>query len=249
MPLFSKDSLDTLRQRIDLVEVLSSHIELKRSGASYKGLCPFHDEKTPSFMIQKGDTHYHCFGCGAHGDAIEFLMTYVRMNFTDAVQSLADRFHVNLETIDNSSEPKGPNKSLLKQALDAACRFYHFYLLHTSEGHEALSYLHNRGINLNFIRRFHLGLAPKSPGIFRKMMEEYALSDQTLLAAGLLTQANGGYREFFHDRITFPVHEASGAVIGFSARKYKEETFGGKYVNTPETPLFKKSRVLFGLKP
>src|SRR5262245_32676952 len=109
MPIFSKESLETLRRRIDLVEVLSSHVELKRSGSSYKGLCPFHDEKTPSFMIQKGDTHYHCFGCGAHGDAIQFLMTHLKMSFMEAVQNLADKFHVHLEAVENT-EQKGPSK-------------------------------------------------------------------------------------------------------------------------------------------
>ena len=247
MPLFTKESLETLRQRIDLVEVLSPHIDLKRSGSSYKGLCPFHDEKTPSFMIQKGDAHYHCFGCGAHGDAIQFLMTHLRMGFSEAVESLAAKFHVHLDLLEKREEPKGPNKTRLKEALDAACRFYHFYLLHTPEGHEAFAYLSRRGIGLNFIRHFHIGLAPKTPGIFRKMMHTQFFEDETLLSAGLISRLNSGYREFFTDRITFPIHHASGAVIGFSARKYKEETFGGKYINTPETPLFKKSRVVFGI--
>lgn len=245
--MFSKESLENLRRKIDLVEVLSPHVELKRSGTSYKGLCPFHDEKTPSFMIQKGDTHYHCFGCGAHGDAIQFLMSHMRMTFNDAVGHLAEKFHIHLDRID-SGEPKGPSKTLMKQALDAACRFYHFYLLHTPEGHEAIEYLYQRHIDPDFIRHFHIGLAPKSPGVFRKIMEEHSFSEEILSAAGLLAFSNsGGYREFFNDRITFPIHHASGSVIGFSARKYKEETFGGKYINTSETPLFKKSRVLFGI--
>ena len=103
MAIFNKESLETLRQRVDLVEVLSSYVELKRSGASYKGLCPFHDEKTPSLIVQKGDSHYHCFGCGAHGDAIQFLMMHQKMSFSDAVENLAQRFHVHLEKVD---EPK-----------------------------------------------------------------------------------------------------------------------------------------------
>src|ERR1700719_3051475 len=134
MPLFSKDSLATLRQRIDLVEVISSHVELKRSGASYKGLCPFHDEKTPSFTIQKGDSHYHCFGCGVHGDAIQFLMTHLKLTFSDAVESLAQRFHVHLEKTEEINAYKGPSKALLKDALEQARRFFHFTLLHTPEG-------------------------------------------------------------------------------------------------------------------
>lgn len=248
MAIFSKDSLETLRQRIDLVDVLSAHLDLKKSGASYKALCPFHDEKSPSFMVQKGDHHYHCFGCGAHGDAIGFLMTHLKMGFMEAVENLAQRYNVHLEQVEGENEIKGPNKSLLKEALDHACRFFHFALLHTEEGHEALQYLFGRGIDLTFIRHFHIGLAPKASGMLRKVLHGKFIKDEVMEEAGLIAPGKtGGWREFFSDRITFPIRDSAGAVIGFSARKYKEETFGGKYVNTPETPLFKKSRVLFGL--
>lgn len=247
MPIFNKESLETLKQRVDLVEVLSSHMELKRTGASYKGLCPFHDEKSPSFVVQKGDSHYHCFGCGAHGDAIQFLMTHQKMSFSEAVESLAQRFHVHLE-VEDREEKRGLNKGLIKSALETACQFYHYCLLHTAEGHEALAYLYSRGIDLNFIRYFQLGLAPKISGPFRAVMQAKGIKDEALLEAGLLaSNKEGQMREFFNDRILFPIHHHSGGVIGFSGRKYKEETFGGKYVNTPETTLFKKSRVLFGL--
>jgi DNA primase len=248
MPIFSKESLETLRQRVDLVDVLSAHMDLKRSGASYKGLCPFHDEKTPSFTIQKGDTHYHCFGCGAHGDSIHFLMTHLKMSFLDAVESLAQRFNVPLQQVESSAENKGPNKGALKEALDLACNFYQLMLLHTQEGHDALRYLYKRGIDIDFIRRFRIGLAPRETGMLRKIMHAKFIKDEVLADAGLISPGReSGWRDFFQDRITFPICDATGAVIGFSARKYKEETFGGKYINTSETPLFKKSRVLFGL--
>lgn len=244
--MFSKESLENLRQRIDLVDVLSAHIDLKRAGASYKAPCPFHDEKTPSFMVQKGDKHYHCFGCGAHGDAITFLMTHLKLSFNQAVESLAQQFHVHLDVVEG--EAKGPNKGVLKEALDQAARFFHFYLLHTEEGHEALQYLRGRGIDEEFIRHFQIGLAPKTSGLLRKVLHQKFIKDETMAEAGLIAAGKeGGWRDFFYDRITFPICDASGAVIGFSARKYREKTFGGKYVNTPETPLFKKSRVLFGL--
>lgn len=248
MPIFSKESLETLRQRIDLVDVLSAHLELKKAGAAYKGICPFHDEKTPSFMVQKGDSHYHCYGCGAHGDAIHFLMAHQKLNFLEAVESLAQRFHVHLEVVESSDEKKGVNTSSLKEALEHACGFFHFMLLHTPEGQSALRYLYQRQIDPDFIKQFQIGYAPAVSGMTRKFLHAKFVKDATLLEAGLLSEKEGGgYRDFFLDRITFPIRNASGSVIGFSARKYKEETFGGKYVNTPETPLFKKSRVLFGL--
>lgn len=246
MVIFNKESLENLKRRVDLVEVISGYVELKRSGSSYKGLCPFHDEKTPSFIIQKGDNCYHCFGCGAHGDAIQFLMSHQKMSFPDAIENLAQRFHVHLEKIEDKVE-KGPDKSLLKAALETACHFFHFYLLHTTEGHAALKYLYSRGIDLEFIHYFKIGLSPKSPGIFRKALHAKGIKDQTMLDSGLLSLTKDGYsREFFNDRIMFPIHHSSGGIIGFSGRKFKEDTYGAKYINTPETTLFKKSRVLFG---
>lgn len=243
MPLYTKDSLERVRQRIDLVEVLSSHMDLKKAGASYKGLCPFHDEKTPSFVVQKGDTHYHCFGCGAHGDAISFLMTYLKLSFSEALETLAERFHVTLEIAD-APEEKGPNKTLLKEVLEIASQFYHYYLLYTEEGREALYYLLKRGLKMDFIRRFEIGLAPKIKGLLRSALQAKRMASSLLHEAGLLSDKQ---QEFFRDRITFPIRNSAGSIIGFSARKYHEETTGGKYINSPETVLFKKSRVLFGL--
>ncbi len=245
MGTFTRESLEALRSRIDLVEVLNPHVKLQKAGAAYKALCPFHDEKSPSFVIQRGDSHYHCFGCGAHGDAIAFLMTYLKMSFVEAVESLGQRFGVQLEESDRfSSEPKGPSKALLKDALDKAARFYHFCLLHTQEGHSALTYLYARGIDLGFIRQFQIGYAPRIPGLFLSAMREQKVLEPLLKEAGLF---NAKGREFFFDRITIPILDPMGSVIGFSARSYKPDTFGPKYVNTPETLLFKKSKVLFGL--
>jgi len=243
MGTFSRESLELLKSRIDLIEVLSPYLKLQRAGAAHKGLCPFHEEKTPSFVVQRGDSHYHCFGCGAHGDAIQFLMTHLRMSFIEAVETLADKFHVQLEETQDDNRPKGPPKAALKDVLERACLFYQFILLHTLEGHAALDYLYSRGIDLNFIQTFQIGLAPKTPQLFLKTMWEQKISNALLEETGLLSKG----REFFSDRITIPIRDAGGAVIGFSARKFKTDTFGGKYINTPETPLFKKSKVLFGL--
>jgi DNA primase len=245
MALFTQESLTNLRQRIDLVEVIEPHVDLKRAGAVFKGLCPFHDEKTSSFTVSKGDNHYHCFGCGAHGDAIEFLMEFLKLGFYEAVEQLAQRFGVHLDRIETGA-PKGPPKSQLKEALALAGDFFHLNLLHTSEGHQALKYMYGRGLTLEFIRHFEIGLAPKREALFLKYMEEKGIKTFILKESGLAVERRG-LRSFFSDRITFPIRDAMGAIIGFSGRKYNEDTFGGKYVNTPETPLFKKSRVLYGL--
>lgn len=245
--MFTQDSLDRLRQSVDLADLISSFSPLKRSGSAYKGLCPFHDEKTPSFMVQKGDTHYHCFGCGAHGDAVQFLLDYAKMNFNDAIQHLSQRYHVPLERAEPKAQEADFNKKLLKEACDYAAKLFHFFLLHTDEGHEALNYLYSRGISLEFIRLFKIGYAPKNDQWFIKLMRAQKFSDESMLKAALLRESQGGVRAFFSERITIPIQDSMGAVIGFSARKYREETFGGKYINTAETPIFKKSRTLFGL--
>jgi len=246
MSSFTKESLEKLRQRIDLVEVLEPYVELKKAGASYKALCPFHDEKSPSFVVKRGDTHYHCFGCGAHGDAIQFLIERERMSFAEAVEMLANTFQVPLEKADH--EEKGPSKKKIYEALSEAMLFYHCLLLHTEEGHDALNYLYRRGISLQFLRDFSIGLAPKSGRMFQAYMQKQGVEKEYLLSAGLVKKSpRGDFRDFFYDRILFPIFNPQGRVIGFSGRKYREETFGGKYVNTSETPVFKKSRVLYGM--
>ena len=243
MKTFSKESLELLRARANLVEVLSPHLQLKRAGAVYKALCPFHEEKSPSFIVKTGDTHYHCFGCGAHGDAIQFLMAHLRLDFRDAVESLAERFGVQLEQ--DEGEVRGPSKAALKEVLTQISAFFHFFLLHTEEGHSALDYLYGRGLDLNFIRTFQLGLAPRDSSLFLNVMKEQGVTEELLRDAGLFAQSG---RVLFYDRITLPIRDSLGSVIGFSARKFRPEaTTGPKYVNTPETVLFKKSRVLFGL--
>lgn len=247
MSRYTKESLETLKSRIDLAEVLSQHIDLKRQGASLKALCPFHEERSPSFVVNRGDSHYHCFGCGAHGDAIQFLMQHVRLSFSDAVEQLAERFQVTLDKIEGPASDKKTSKTRLKEAIEAAVTFYQTYLLHTQEGREALDYLQRRNISLDFIHTFRIGLAPKQEGLFRKFMNSAFYSDLELEEAGLLVDRGGKWRDFFQERLMFPILDAQGQCIGFSARKYRESTFGGKYINTSETPLFKKSRSLFGL--
>ena len=244
MRFYTKESLETLRDRVDLVEVIGSHVDLKRSGASFKGLCPFHDEKSPSFTLQRGDRHFHCFGCGAHGDAIQFLTQHVRLSFSDAVENLAARFHVKLEKVDGVEGEEGPPKQELKRALELATEFFQFHLLHSAEGKRAREYLQGRGIDETFIEAFDIGWAPERGGMLRSWLGHKKVSGEVMQAAGLV---NRGNRDFFSGRIQFPIKDVAGAVIGFSGRKIREETFGGKYINTPETPLFKKSKVLFGL--
>ncbi|MCI0382829.1 MAG: DNA primase [Chlamydiae bacterium] len=245
MPLYTKESLDHLRQKVDLLELLSSHLQLKRYGGVYKTLCPFHEEKTPSFIIKPGDHHYHCFGCGAHGDAIAFLMIYLKMGFIDAVEYLAERFQIILEKEKEDKKQQKVQKTVLKEAVEKACQIYQYALLHTEEGHRALTYLYQRGIDIEFIKKFRIGYAPFEGTIITKTLQELGHDLADLYLAGLTHEGRG--KDFFEGRITFPISDPFGSVIGFSARKIDENTFGGKYINSPETPLFRKSYTLFGL--
>lgn len=249
MPRYTKESLERLKSKIDLLEVLSRHVEMKRMGAVYKGLCPFHEERSPSFMVRERDAHYHCFGCGAHGDAITFLMEHLKLTFSQSIERLAEQFQVSLDVETQESLPKGDEtaKNRLKQLLAKAALFYHSYLIQSQEGEEPLRYLLNRGIGIDFIRAFWIGVAPQHD-ILSSYLRKNGFKEDEIEKAGLLVVKEGGKkRPFFSERITFPILDAFGNVIGFSARKWREEVFGGKYINSPETALFKKSRILFGL--
>lgn len=248
MPRYTIDSLEELKSKVDLVDVISRHITLKRSGAAYKGCCPFHDERSPSFMVRVGDKHYHCFGCGAHGDAIAFLMEYSKLTFQGAIEHLAERYNVILKT----EEDKGTGfdsgaRNRQKEILEKACQFFHAYFLQAEEACEPLDYLLARGFDLSFIAKFRIGYSPRLE-LMRPWLKKQGYTDEEMLAVGILSKTQSGIlREFFSERITFPILDPTGSVIGFSARKWKESTFGGKYINTPETSLFKKSKILFGL--
>lgn len=246
MPTIAKESLENLRHKVDLIDLLSSHLDLKRSGGYYKALCPFHDEKTPSFSLQRGSRNFHCFGCGAHGDAIEFVMRYLGYSFSDAVEYLAERYQVPLIYAKDNQE--GLKKGRFYEMYNYATRLFHYFLIKSEASRDALSYLKQRGIDETFIKNFQIGFALKEQGSFTQALLSKGFTKEELLEAGLLTKTSRGFdREFFLDRIVFPIRDYRGQVIGFSARKYHESTFGGKYINSPEHFLFKKSKILYGL--
>ncbi len=245
MKLYTNESLEILRNKVNLFEVLSSFVPFKSNGAFYKALCPFHSEKTPSFMLKRSDVHYHCYGCGAHGDAFKFLMVHQGMTFPQTIEYLADKFSVEMELEENKSINKS-NKPILKQILYESLCFFHFFLIKTKEGEQAIKYLYNRGIYKDFILNFKLGLAPKNSCYLQKMLNSKKFLKKDLIDAGILSKNSGSI--FFTDRIIIPIYDIFNNVVGFTARKYKDtSTFGPKYINSPETLLFKKSKILFGL--
>ena len=244
MTLISKHSLELLKEKVDLVEVVTSFIKLNKAGSHYKGLCPFHSEKSPSFSLSPGDKYYHCFGCGAHGDAISFLMEYSKYSFKEALGYLSEKYQVALEG-ETEEEGSRTHKKQLKNILNAAYEFYHFCLLHTYEGDKALTYAASRKMDRAFQEKFFLGYSPKNNALSRYLKSQ-GYDFDVMAEAGLYHKDKK--QDFFFDRFMIPIFDAMGECLGFSARKLDEEAFGGKYINTPETLVFKKSHVLFGLK-
>ena len=229
----------------DMVELVSGRTTLRKSGARYSGRCPFHEERTPSFSVNAADKLYHCFGCGKGGDVISFVRETENLDFVEAVEWLAERFRVQLEYEELSPhvEEGRRRRDRLHALLDQAAAFYERRLWDAAAGQSAREYLASRGLGEEVCREFRLGLAPGN-GLAAKAKEK-GFTAEELRAAGL-TNARGN--DYFPPRLMFPLADARGRVVGFQARKlHDDDPLRGKYVNTPETELFHKSAILYGL--
>ena len=230
--------INGLLARVDIVEVVGTRVQLRRAGANHMGLCPFHEEKTPSFHVY-ADGHYHCYGCGAHGTPIGFLMDADGLEFPEAVEALAAQ--VGLEVPRERTAGKPPDKSLDK-VLAAANERFQAWL---TDDPGAQAYLTKRGVGEATAQTFGIGLAPT--GWERLKTALHGLGEDKLLAAGLLVARDGRTYDRFRDRIVFPIRNTKGGVIGFGGRIYKAADEQPKYLNSPETEKFKKGRELYGL--
>jgi len=229
----------------DMIEIVSGRTTLRKSGARYSGRCPFHDERTPSFSVNAVEKLYHCFGCGKGGDVISFVRETENLDFVEAVEWLAERFRVQLEYEETSPQLEAGRKrrERLHALLDQAASFYERHLWESPVGEPVRAYLASRGLRAEVCREFRLGLAP-GEGLARKAQEK-GFTAEELRAAGL-TNARGN--DYFPPRLMFPLADARGRVVGFQARKlHDDDPLRGKYVNTPETELFHKSAILYGL--
>ena len=229
----------------DMVEVVSGRTPLRKAGARYSGRCPFHEERTPSFSVNPVEKLYHCFGCGTGGDVISFVRETESVDFVGAVEWLAQRFRVTLEYEETSPlvEAARQRRDRLHALLEQATAFYERHLWESAAGEPVRGYLTTRGLGEEVCHEFKLGLSP-GDGLARKAQEKGFTPDE-LRAAGL-TNARGN--DYFPPRLMFPLADARGRVIGFQARKlHEDDPLRGKYVNTPETELFHKSAVLYGL--
>jgi DNA primase len=238
-------SVEAVKGAANIVDLVEARTRLRKVGARYTGLCPFHQEKTPSFSVSPDRGTYYCFGCHAGGDSISFVRETESLDFVGAIEWLADRFHVPLEYEESSPEADAQRRrrERLYALLDQAASFYE-RVLWTDSGQAVQDYLASRGLSEEVCREFRLGLSPLGATLGNKAREK-GFTKEELAASGLVTRRGGDY---FQRRLMFPLTDARGRVIAFQARKlHEDDALRGKYVNSPESELFHKSNVLYGL--
>jgi DNA primase len=246
MARIKDSSVDAVRAAVDMVELVQGRSPLRKVGARYTGRCPFHEERTPSFSVNAVDNLYYCFGCGAKGDAITFVRETENLDFAGAIEWLADRFRVTLEYEETSPQQDAVRRrrDRLLALLEQATAFYERYLWESSAGEAARAYLSGRGLEEQICREFRLGLSPQRPMLVAKAREQ-GFTQEELVAAGLAGRRGSDY---FSGRLLFPLTDARGRVVGFQARKLRDDDpLQAKYVNSPEGELFRKGSLLYGL--
>lgn len=233
--------LEDIKSATDIVDFISGYVQLKKSGQNWKGLCPFHQEKTPSFMVSQSKQIFHCFGCGAGGDVITFLLKHDSLSFHEAVTLLAKKAGISIDAgrFDQKSIQKD---ELIRKALQASCSFYADKLRRTKNAWE---YFKVRGVSPESIALFQLGYAPPGWSSLLSHMRKAGYSDEVIKDAGLAVSGNKGLYDMFRERIMFPILGMNGSVIAFGGRAMDDSM--PKYINSPETPVFKKSETLYGL--
>lgn len=241
------DQVEEIKSKIDIVDLVGDYLPLKKAGRNFTALCPFHDEKTPSFMVSPELQIYKCFGCGAGGDAIKFLQEYEKIEFWEALEILAKRAGVKLNRGKFSGRDK--IKKRLYKINHLAAEFYHFILTQRQEGHPALEYLTKRGITPEIIEEFKLGFSPSGKNAVVKYLVKKGFSKDDIRQTGLTAKGRRGDYERFHSRIIFPLYNHRGDIVGFSGRTVpgiSRENIA-KYINIPNTLLYQKGQSLYGL--
>jgi DNA primase len=244
MARLKDESVEAVKAAANIVDLVEAKTRLRKVGGRYTGLCPFHEERTPSFSVSPDRGTYHCFGCGVGGDAISFVRETEGLDFVGAIEWLADRFHVQIEYEDASphADEQRRRRDRMRALLEQAAAFYERTLWDSQHGASARQYLESRGLGEEVCREFRLGLSPAGATLARKAREKFSADE--LAAAGLVTRRGTDY---FQRRLMFPLADARGRVIGFQARKlHEDDPLRGKYVNSPESDLFHKSSVLYG---
>jgi len=252
--LIPPETIDQIIAANDVVDVIGSYFELKRAGTMYKALCPFHQERSPSFTVNPQRQIFKCFGCGAGGNVLRFVMNYENLDFVSAAKKLAERANIKIEQTEMSAEDQARfsmRRRLLALHAEVA-DFFHFQLMKKPSAQIARDYLKSRGIGGEVAKSWKIGYAPDTWDAVRDFGHSQGYSDEELIASGLIKppdgdHPNGGFYERFRGRLMFPICDRDSNVIGFAGRVLTKEAKGGKYVNSPETMLFTKGAVLYGL--
>ena len=249
MALFTKDSIDRVRDAIDMVELVGAKTDLRRAGTRWQGLCPFHDERTPSFSVNPEEKLYYCFGCQKGGDAIGFVQEVEGLDFPEAVEMLAERYNVRVEREDDDPEAdkRRKQRDRLLGLLDRTARYYASFLESSAEAAKARAYLAERGFSEEVLKQFRVGYAPSAWDKVLVGAQRDGYSPQELVDAGLAQRNDAGnLYDRFRGRIMFPLADARGRVLGFGARAMSEGR-GPKYLNSSESRIYRKGRQLFGI--
>lgn len=247
MPRISQADVEEVKTRTNIADIVGERVALKSAGVgSMKGLCPFHDEKSPSFHVRPQVGFYHCFGCGASGDVYSFLREMDHVSFTEAVERLAARIGYTLHYEDGGAAPETSGRSRLYAANTAAAEFFRSQLL-TPEAESARAFLGQRGFDAGAAAHFGVGYAPRGWDGMLKALTAQGYTRDELTAAGLVSTGQRGVYDRFRGRVVWPIRDVTGQTIGFGARKLYDDDQGPKYLNTPETPIYKKAQVLYGL--
>ncbi|MFH1798666.1 MAG: DNA primase [Candidatus Omnitrophota bacterium] len=241
-----QEIIDQLLDRLDVVDVISGYVPLKKNGRNFKANCPFHDEKTPSFVVSPEKQIYHCFGCGEGGNAIGFVMKYESMEFPEAVKMLSVRAGIELPVYKRENKEEESLASRLYKVNDLAALFYQNYLM-SENGKKALGYLKERGIDSAALRLFKIGYAPDAWDMFRVYCEKKKIDQELLRKAGLTIRSEKTEKDYdrFRNRVVYPILSERGKVLGFGGRVMDDSL--PKYINSPETAVYVKSNVLYGL--
>jgi DNA primase len=249
MSRLTSESVERVRAAADIAEIVSAHTELRRRGARYLGLCPFHEERTPSFSVDPTSKLYYCFGCQVGGDVFGFLQEKEGLDFREAVEQLADRYGIELsyEALDPQEEARHRGRDRLYTLLEKTAGFYARYLWDSTEARNARAYLEGRGLGRDVLAEFQVGFAPSAWDRVLMSALSAGYSEQELHDAGLVQKGRrGGFYDRFRSRIMFPLRDARGRTAGFGARAMRDSQ-PPKYVNSPESPIYHKGRSLFGI--
>ncbi len=245
-----EEKIEEIKSKLDIVDFISQYVQVKKSGRNFKALCPFHNEKSPSFVISPDRQIWHCFGtCGEGGDVIKFLMKWDNLTFTEALRELAQRTGVQLDSV-TQNDNESNRRDIVYAMNNWAARYYAYLLTQSPVGKKALEYLKNRGINDKIIHTFELGYAPESwDSLLNYLKNKKKYSEEQILMAGLVVSSSRGHMyDRFRNRLIFPIKDAKGAVVGFSGRLLDANEKSAKYINSPETPVYHKRTSLFGIQ-